>query len=153
MTGNEWNAYKEFMQFEVYKVTYTNAKEEEVLYSIGELDLHHLYGGGYIDQMVKAKKRDVEILTLFRNSMLNIIPMEHNAHIAKEGLIQYSYEDFIKIYDYFVKMGDSGKIGLRKLNHNNYDLTTEGKKLLLLFFVGEIFGETRSPFDQLEKKR
>lgn len=149
MTGNEWNAYKEFMQFEVYKIK----DEKGSLYSVSQLDLHHLYSGREIDTIGKKGKRDIEILKIFRNGMLNIIPMEHNSHIAKEGLIQYSYEDFIKIYDYFVKMGDLGKIGLRKLNYNNYDLTTEGKKLLLLFFVGEIFGEIRSPFDQLEKKR
>ena len=154
MTSYEWGAWKEYLQFEIYRLKYKkidrNGKEKEVLYNISQLDLHHLYSGGDIDRMIKAKKRNIGILGLLRDSMINIVPMEHHSHIAQEKLVKYSYEDFLKIYDYFVDTGEAGLKTLKILNNNNNDLSKEGRIELLLIIIEEIFGEVRSPFDMIE---
>lgn len=137
MTGYEWAKWKSFLM-EIYDVKIIQSN----------VDLHHLYSGGEIDTIIKKGKRSKEILKLFRNSILNMLPMEHNAHIKQDDLIKYRYEDLIRIYIYFNELEE---VGIRALHNLNYggNLNKEGMIKLLHIIIKDIFGELIHPFDHL----
>lgn len=106
-----------------------------------KVDLHHLYSGQHIDTLITKGKLDKEILKGFRNSFLNLYPIDHNKHIAKENLPQINSEQFYSIID-FISSLEKKSVFLRLIN--DYSITEKTK--IIHQFSDACFGEIISPY-------
>ena len=112
------------------------------------LTLHHLASGQHIDTLIKKSKKSVNsynpiVLKLFRDSFLNLYPIDEHRHLNKINLPQIEDWQFQRIYKYF----NENRIQvLKKLDFN---MGLEESKKLLRVVLLDIFGEIIVPFNEL----